>query len=132
MHINYTFETKQITKEALVHLFTVVEWESAKYPDKLYEAILNSHTVVTAWDGDKMVGLANALSDGVLTAYFHYVLTDPSYQGKGIGKEMMEMLLEKYKDYYTKVLISYPLAVGFYNRLGFQADDESMPMYLYN
>ncbi len=132
MQIEYTFETKQLTKETLVNLFTAVEWDSANYPDKLYKAILNSHAVVTAWDGEKLVGLANALSDGALTAYFHYVLTDPNYQGKGIGKEMMEMLLENYKDYYTKVLISYPLAVNFYNRLGFKADDESTPLYLYN
>lgn len=131
MHIEYTFETKQITKEALVNLFTAVEWDSANYADKLYEAIINSHSVVTAWNGNRLVGLANALSDGVLTAYFHYVLTDPGYQGKGIGKEMMEMMLDKYKDYYTKVLISYPLAVDFYSRLGFKVDGEAKPMYIF-
>ena len=132
MHIEYSFETKQITKEALVNLFSAIEWESANYPDKLYEAIINSHSVVTAWDGDRLVGLANALSDGALTAYFHYVLTDPAYQGKGIGKVMMKMMLDNYKDYYTKVLISYPLAVDFYNRLGFEAEDESKPMYIFD
>ena len=132
MHIEYSFETKQITKEALVNLFSAIEWESANYPDKLYEAIINSHSVVTAWDGDRLVGLANALSDGALTAYFHYVLTDPAYQGKGIGKVMMKMMLDNYKDYYTKVLISYPLAVDFYNGLGFEAEDESKPMYIFD
>lgn len=132
MDIEYSFETEQITKEALVNLFSAIEWDSANYPDKLYEAITNSHSVVTAWDGNRLVGLANALADGALTAYFHYVLTDPTYQGKGIGKVMMEMMLDNYKDYYTKVLISYPLAVDFYRRLGFEAEDESVPMFIFN
>jgi len=132
MNIEYSFETDKITKEALVQLFSAVEWDSANYPENLYKAIIGSHSVVTAWDGDRLVGLANALADGALTAYFHYVLTDPTYQGHGIGKVMMEMMLDNYKDYYTKVLVSYPLAVQFYKRLGFEGEDESAPMYIYN
>ena len=132
MAISYSFEREQITEESLANLFLLLEWESANFPEKLYEAMMNSHTVVTAWDGDRLVGLANALSDGVLTAYFHYVLTDPAYQGQGIGKVMMEMLLEKYKGFYTKVLNSYPKATGFYKRLGFEADEELLPMFVYN
>ena len=132
MNIHYTFSIEKITKDNLTTLFLSVEWDSANYPDKLYEAILNSHSVVTAWDGNKLVGLANALSDGVMTAYFHYVVTDPTYQGQGIGKAMMNRMLFQYQDYYTKVLISYPKAISFYKRLGFEADDESLPMYIFN
>ncbi|WP_342515007.1 GNAT family N-acetyltransferase [Sporosarcina sp. FSL K6-1522] len=131
MAIQYSFELEYITKEALEHLFLSLEWESGNFPDQLYEAIINSHSVVTAWDGDQLVGLANALSDGVMTAYFHYVLTNPVYQGQGIGKVMMEMMLDKYQDYYTKVLISYPKAIDFYKRLGFEGEDDSLPMYTY-
>lgn len=131
MKIRYGFELDKITKEALETLFLSVEWESGNFPDKLYEAIINSHAVVTAWDGDRLVGLANALSDGVMTAYFHYVLTDPDYQGHGIGKVMMKMLMDHYKHYYTKVLISYPKAIEFYKQLGFESDDNSLPMYVF-
>lgn len=132
MSITYSLEREDITKESLVNLFSLLKWESANYPDKLYVAIINSHTVVTAWDGKTLVGLANALSDGALTAYFHYVLTDPAYQGQGIGKVMMEMLLEEYKGYYTKVLNSYPKATNFYKRLGFEPDEELLPMFIYD
>ncbi|WP_100330696.1 GNAT family N-acetyltransferase [Bacillus xiapuensis] len=132
MDIHYTFETDRMTKSDLEKLFLALDWESGKFPDKLYEAMIRSHSVVTAWKGEQLVGLANALSDGALTVYFHYVLTDPAYQGRGIGRHMMELMLEKYKDYYTKVLISYPQAVRFYKRLGFQPENESMPMYRWN
>lgn len=131
MNITYTFEVSNITKEGLEKLFLSLDWTSGTYPNKLYEAIMNSHSVVTAWDGDRLVGLINALSDGALTTYFPYVLSDPAYQGNGIGTVMMEMMLEKYKDFYTKVLVSYPEAVDFYRQLGFNEEPTHMAMFIY-
>nr|WP_256337932.1 GNAT family N-acetyltransferase [Paenibacillus sp. 276b] len=86
--------------------------------------------MVTAWEGGKLVGLINALSDGVLTVYFHYMLINPSYQSIGIGKEMMNIMLDRYKGCKTKVLISYPYAVDFYNKLGFNTEDGATPMFI--
>ncbi len=90
MSIHYTKSTEKLTSESLEELFTSVEWESGKYPDELLKAMIGSHSVVTAWEGNKLIGLINALSDGVLTAYFHYMLVNPQYQGKGAGKKMMD------------------------------------------
>ncbi|QTD43439.1 GNAT family N-acetyltransferase [Sporosarcina sp. Te-1] len=130
--ITYTFEKTDLTKEGIEQLFQSVEWESASYPEDLYQAIMNSHSVATAWDGDRLVGLANALSDDSMAVYFHYVLTDPAYQGCGIGKTIMNMMLDRYEDMHTKVLVSYPKAVGFYETLGFQPEQTSTPMYVFS
>jgi GNAT superfamily N-acetyltransferase len=130
MELQYTMSIDHITEENLTALFKAVEWESAKFPEQLVEAIKGSHTVITAWDGNRLVGLANALSDGALTAYFHYVLVDPTYHGKGIGKEMMQRMLKKYSGFQTKVLISYPNVVDFYEKLGFTKEDGPTPMYI--
>ena len=131
MTITYTFETNQLTKENLQNLFLSVEWESASHPEDLYNGMLHSDSVVTAWDGDRLMGLTNAMSDGFMAVYFHYVLTDPAYQGQGVGKVMMQRMLEKYAHIHTKVLVSYPKAIGFYKSLGFESEDTSMPMYVY-
>lgn len=132
MSLTYTFKTDQLTKENIQQLFLSVEWESASHPNDLYNAILNSHSVATAWDGDRLIGLANAMSDGFMAVYFHYVLTDPAYQGQGAGKKIMKMMLEKYQDMHTKVLVSYPKAVGFYESLGFEPEETSTPMYVFS
>ncbi|WP_025784174.1 GNAT family N-acetyltransferase [Sporosarcina sp. D27] len=132
MSITYTFNTDQLTKDNIQQLFLSVEWESASHPNDLYNAILNSHSVATAWDGCRLIGLANAMSDGSMAVYFHYVLTDPVYQGQGIGKEIMKMMLEKYQDMHTRVLVSYPKAVGFYESLGFEPEETSTPMYVFS
>ncbi len=90
----------------------------------------NSHSVVTAWDGEKLVGLINALSDGVMTAYFHYMLVRPDYQGHGIGKQLMFAMLEMYRDYKTKVLISYPGVELFYESFGFRRETGTIPLFI--
>ena len=52
-------------------LFLSVHWESGNYPEKLVHAMHNSTRVISAWDGDKLVGLVRALDDGetVATVY---------------------------------------------------------------
>lgn len=45
---------------------------SAQYPNKLYRVLMNSETVLTAWDGDKLVGPARAIDDGAILAQAHY------------------------------------------------------------
>ncbi|WP_336758145.1 GNAT family N-acetyltransferase [Paenibacillus sp. USHLN196] len=127
MSIYYASSKEDITKDALQELFLSVEWESGKYPNELLQAIRGSHSIVTAWEGDKLVGLINALSDGVLTVYFHYMLIHPSYQSMGIGKKMMNVMLDRYKGCKTKVLISYPHAVDFYSKFGFNTEDGANP-----
>ncbi|MGI6226675.1 MAG: GNAT family N-acetyltransferase [Peptococcales bacterium] len=129
MTIIYKNDLK-IQKEQLVDLFSSVQWESSKHPERLQSAIANSHSVITAWDDKKLVGLINALSDGAMTVYFHYMLVDPDYQGNGIGKKLLQLMLEKYKDFPTKVLISYEQATDFYIKHGFKAEEGTTPLFI--
>ncbi|MCR2805141.1 GNAT family N-acetyltransferase [Paenibacillus soyae] len=130
MSVNYDSSLEGITTESLQELFLSVEWESGKYPNELLQAIKGSHSIVAAWDGDKLIGMINALSDGVLTVYFHYMLVNPSYQGEGIGREMMNRMLDRYKGYRTKVLISYPNVVDFYQKCGFSEEEGATPLFI--
>jgi len=60
---------------------------------------MNSSTVLTVWDNQKLVGLTRVLDDTEMLAQIHYVLVDPAYQGKGIAGKMIEYVKEKYKDF---------------------------------
>lgn len=130
MNITYK-DIKETNPQQLQDLFLSVEWSSGHYPDKLAVAIKNSATVFTAWDGDHLVGLINAMDDGIMTAYVHYLLINPEYQSKGIGKNLTEMLTQKYKDYLRIVLIAYEKEVGFYENLGFKhGGSDKVPMFI--
>jgi GNAT superfamily N-acetyltransferase len=102
MKITYS-ECKEISREQLQNLFKSIDWKSGDFPDELQEAMKNSHSVVSAWYQGELIGLVNALSDGVMTVYFHYMLVHPNYQNKGIGKNILEMILKRYEGYKNKL-----------------------------
>ncbi|NDV68739.1 GNAT family N-acetyltransferase [Dysgonomonas sp. 25] len=130
--MNITYKDTQVFEaKDLQELFLSVEWSSGHYPEKLVVAMRNAGAVFTAWDGDKLVGLIMALDDSIMTAYVHYLLIHPDYQHKHIGKELVGMVTEKYKDYLRVVLIAYEKEVGFYERTGFKtAGDDKVPMFI--
>ena len=121
---------KEFQEKDLEELFLSVQWSSGKYPEKLKKAMANSDTVVSVWEGDVLIGLMNALSDKIMTVYFHYLLVRPEYHHQGIGKALVEKMLEIYKDYARKVLIAYESETGFYKKCGFEAHDDKKPMFI--
>ena len=129
MSIQYK-STKEFSAKELEALFLSANWSSGHYPDKLVIAMRNSSSVFSAWYGDKLVGLINALDDGIMTAYIHYLLVMSEYQHAGIGKELVRMVSENYKDYLRIVLVAYDNEIAFYEHCGFKAGEEKTPMFI--
>lgn len=115
--------------EELQRLFLTVGWASADYPQTLAKAMRGYGTVLSAWDSGKLVGLIAAMDDGVMTAYVHYLLVDPAYQGLGIGKSLVQRLKEHYKDYLRITLNATLTAVPFYQAQGFKVDEGEQAMH---
>jgi GNAT superfamily N-acetyltransferase len=65
-----------------------------------------------------------------MTAYFHYLLVRPEYQGRGIGSELVRVMLEAYQHCARKVLVAYDRQVGFYEKCGFSRGDDATPMFV--
>lgn len=130
MEIEYR-NTKEFTEQELQRLFLSVKWESGNYPGKLVRAMLNSTHVISAWDGNKLVGLIRALSDGETVAFLHYLLVDPAYQGHHIGDELMKRVLRYFENFlYVKIMPSDPKTLPFYARYGFRQYDNYSAMVL--
>ena len=123
-------DTHDFRKEELQELFLSVEWSSGHYPEKLVIATQNFKTVYTAWDKDKLVGLVCAMDDGIMTAYIHYLLVNPAYHHRGMGKKLVEMMKEKYQDYLRTVLVAYNSEIGFYESCGFKRAEDASPMFI--
>ena len=130
MIITYKF-TKDFSCEQLQDLFRSVGWLSGNYPQRLKRALYNSATVISAWDRDVLIGLINALDDGELTAYAHYLLVNPKYQNMGIGSNLINRLKKQYEGYLYLILTSENIeTVEFYSKLGFEVCEGAIPMVL--
>jgi hypothetical protein len=75
--------SKEVTAINIRDLFLSVNWSLGNKPDKLQSAFSHSDKVITAWDGEKLIGLINTIADGSLTAFIPYLLVNPDYQNRG-------------------------------------------------
>lgn len=132
MEIKYT-EEKIFTQEQVENLFLSVGWVSGEYPTRLFKALQNSSTVITAWVNGELVGLVRVLDDSEMTAFLHYLLVNPKYQGNGIASRLVTMVKEKYKNYLYLVLMpDKKKNVTFYQTHGFKIMSDGTPMYICN
>lgn len=126
-------EEKKFTKEQVQQLFLSVNWISGNYPERLYKALMNSSTVLTVWDDQKLVGLTRVLDDTEMLAQIHYVLVDPAYQGMGIAGKMIEYIKEKYKDFmYIEGMPEDKENVPFYQKHGFSLMENGAAIQICN
>lgn len=125
-------ETFDIVENDVLEIYQRNRWSSAEKPQKLINALLNSHSLVTAWHGDKLIGLGNALSDGYLVVYYPHLIIHPDYQQQGIGGKIMATLQQKYKDFHQQILVADGDAIPFYKKHGFQQAGATMSMWIYN
>ena len=132
MAITYT-EERNFTPQQVADLFLSVRWVVGKYPDRLHKALLNSSCVISAWDGDRLVGLIRVMDDSELVCFINYVLVHPDYHGRGIAGHLLEMVKEIYKSYlYINVMIGDSKNALFYEKHGFKIKEDSLPMQYRN
>jgi very-short-patch-repair endonuclease len=83
----------------------------------------NSYAIALAvdTDHDRVVGFANAISDGVLSAYIPLLEVLPNWQGRGIGTRLIEVLCEQLDGLYMIDLVCDAELEAFYEPLGFRA-----------
>lgn len=125
-------EEKNLTTAQITQLYKANKWNVYKKPEQLRKGLLNSHSLVTAWEDDKLVGLGSAISDGTLVVYFSHLLVLPEYQKKGIGQMIANRLLNIYDGFHMQILTSGNETIEFYIKNGFEVAKETTPMWIYD
>ena len=62
------------------------------------QAFNNSYAVVFVFDEERLIGFGRAISDGVYQAAVYDVAVVPDYQGKGIGKIILQTIIKNCPD----------------------------------
>lgn len=88
-------------------------------PQRVWQMFKNASLVLTAWHEGRLVGIARVLTDGVLYSYLCDLAVEPDVQGLGIGRRLIEAVLEHCKGT-ELVLRDSDISAGFYARLGFE------------
>ena len=118
--IRYT-EKMTCSKEDLQELYLSVNWNSGKYPDRLFESIQNSTYKIFAYDDDKLIGLVTGLSDNCINLFISYLVVKPNYQNQRIGTELLNKITSK-RNFNRIQLITEDKDKDFYLKNGFIKD----------
>lgn len=123
MH-GYTIEAGgNLDKAEVLALYDAVGWSAyTRDGEVLLRALAGSHTVLTARDGaGALVGLARTVSDGETICYLQDILVHPEHQRRGLGRQLMAHLLDRYAHVRQRVLLTddEPGQRAFYEECGF-------------
>ncbi|TCC88237.1 N-acetyltransferase [Pedobacter frigiditerrae] len=124
-------ERRDILLDDIIDLYKANKWSAANMPNELYNALTSSHSLFSAWDNDKLIGIGNAISDGYLVVYYPHLLVHPNYQGKGIGQMIVEKMQEKYGNFHMQMLTADGKSIEFYNKAGFVKAGNTQSMWIY-
>ena len=119
-----TIRKQEIIKlEAVLHLYQAVGWTTYTHqPQMLEMSLSHSLEIYTALDGDAVVGLVRLVGDGFSSVFVQDLIVLPSYQGQGIGNDLMKEALGDFKDAYQIQLATEQTEknLNFYRSLGFE------------
>ena len=80
----------------------------------------HANLIISAWDGDKLVGISRSLTDFSYVAYLSDLAVDVQYQKQGIGKQLIEKTKSDLEPECMLVLLAAPKAREYYGPLGFE------------
>jgi ribosomal protein S18 acetylase RimI-like enzyme len=88
----------------------------------------NSYAVVFVFDEEKLIGFGRAISDGTCQSAIYDVAVLPDYQGKGIGKMIIEGVIEHCPNC-SFILYASPGKEKFYEKLNFRKMKTGMALF---
>lgn len=92
--------------------------------DRMMRMLEEANLVITAWDGDLMVGVSRSITDWVYCTYLSDLAVRLGYQAQGIGKELVRLTRQAAPDS-SVILLAAPKAVDYYPKIGMNRHDSA-------
>lgn len=89
--------------------------------DRMATMLKHANLIVTAWDGERLVGVARALTDFSYCCYLSDLAVDKNYQKRGIGEELIQRVRAGIGEQSMLLLLAAPEAMEYYPKVGFEA-----------
>ena len=125
------FKASSPKKEEFIALHRTTGWNAQGLytDDQLFQAISNSWYAVSVYFNDELIAFGRIISDGIYQTLICDVIVHPIYQKQGLGKMVVEKLLDKCKaeDIKWVQLFSAKGKQDFYKKVGFKERELEAP-----
>lgn len=85
----------------------------------------NANLIISAWDGELLVGIARGLTDHSYCCYLSDLAVDKAYQQQGIGDALLARVRQALSPEVSLILLSAPSAMSYYPKVGFAAAENA-------
>ena len=117
--LEFSFD-RPVGPEELGPLLNQSDWAQGRSAAGLEKMLRMSSLKLGVWDGNRLVGFARVLSDGVYRCVIEDVIVEASYRGRGIGTRIMRTLVEELSGVeHVYLFTGGENPKQFYERLGF-------------
>ena len=89
------------------------------------EMLKHANLIVTAWDGDRLVGVSRSVTDFAFCCYLSDLAVDRDYQRRGIGLELIRLTQAALHPKATLILLAAPAAREYYPHIGMNSHDSA-------
>lgn len=113
---------ESITPEQFVDILkrsTLAERRPVEDPACIEGMLRHADLIATAWQDDRLVGIARSVTDFNYCCYLSDLAVDAQVQRNGIGRELVRITRERLGPRCALILLSAPAAVDYYPRIGF-------------
>jgi ribosomal protein S18 acetylase RimI-like enzyme len=115
---DYSLNTSQFVD--ILRRSTLGERRPIDNPERIEKMLKHANVLITAWDGEKLVGVSRALTDFAFCCYLSDLAVDEAYQRRGIGKRLIEETQKAAGREAKLILLAAPAAVDYYPKVGLQ------------
>ena len=112
----------EIEVDKVILLLRQTDWACDRAEEEIIKSITNS-TCYFICRGKELIGFARIITDFVTTFYLMDVIIDETYRGKGLGKRLMNEIMEDVGDLYG--ILHTNSAQRFYESYGFKITSTS-------
>lgn len=120
LNIRYSSDRK-ISPEEFIDVLkrsTLAERRPVDDLERIQSMLRHANILVTAWDGEKLVGVSRALSDFSFCCYLSDLAVDEAYQKQGIGKRLIDETHNLAGKNSSLILLAAPAAKDYYPKIG--------------
>jgi GNAT superfamily N-acetyltransferase len=107
----------------LYHASTLGERRPVDDRGTMRDMLAHANLVITAWDGERLIGIARSLTDFSYVAYLSDLAVHAAYQRRGIGVRLIEETRARMGPASMIILLAAPKAADYYPRVGFEHHD---------
>lgn len=117
------YHDKKITVDQFIDVLnrsTLGERRPVNDRARMAKMLEHGNLLVTAWDGDQLVGVSRALTGFTFCCYLSDLAVDIAYQKQGIGKELIRLTKAACGEKTTLLLLAAPAAANYYPKIGME------------